>query len=262
MPKVHKYWALFSLSFMQGARNIKVLIGLSIFLLTCLIIFAHIWHVATHHSEKARFAPELLLWYIAFNQWVLVASQDVNLEIQEELQTGSLAYSMVRPISYLGAKFTESFGRLCAQLLFLGAVTFVFTALWTGCVPFSPLEGAVMVLFGFFAGALALIFQMVVGITCFWLQDSRPVSWVFEKLLFVFGGLLLPLACYPEWLQTVAHYTPFSIILGARSALVLDCSFEQIAFIAVAFLAWILVGLICLKALFASGMKILTVQGG
>ncbi len=115
MTKIDKYWAVFALHFIQGAKNSKALIGTSIFLLTCLVIFAHIWQAASHHAEIARYAPELLLWYIAFNQWILVASQDINIEIQEELQTGSLAYSMIRPISYLGMKFTQGLGRLSLE---------------------------------------------------------------------------------------------------------------------------------------------------
>ncbi|MCE5293600.1 MAG: ABC-2 family transporter protein [Chlamydiales bacterium] len=262
MTKIDKYWAVFALHFIQGAKNSKALIGTSIFLLTCLVIFAHIWQAASHHAEIARYAPELLLWYIAFNQWILVASQDINIEIQEELQTGSLAYSMIRPISYLGMKFTQGLGRLMAQNLFLGAVSLVFTALWTGHVPFSFGEGSAMFFVGIMASILSLIAQMIIGVCCFWLQDSTPLSWVFEKLLFVCGGLLLPLSCYPEWLQTAAHYTPFPCMLGNRSALVFDCRYDLFLDVCLSLGAWMIICTGILRLLFWRGMKILNVQGG
>jgi ABC-2 type transport system permease protein len=255
---LHKYWAVFCLSLIRGAKNYKMLIGLGIYLVTCLIIFAYLWEMAALHPDSTRYDPALLLWYIALNEWVLIAVPDVHREMEHELQSGSLAYSMVRPISYLGAKFAEGFGHLCVNLTFLGIITFGFTFFWTHELHFSIVD----IVFGLLAGMLGLVFQMLVGLSSFWFQDVSPISWIYEKLLFVFGGLMVPLSFYPDWMQTIARFSPASCILGARSALVFDCSLEQVGALFTSIFIWFFISVSLLCFAFLRGMKILNVQGG
>jgi len=258
VAKFQKYHALFCLTFWQAAKNRNMLIGLGVFTITCLVIFSHLWQVAAiGHLE-----PALLLWYIALNEWVLISIPDIHLDMQHELQSGSLAYSMVRPISYLLAKFSEGFAILTLQLLFLGVVTFAFTYFWTNLLPFNFSESLLVLFLGLMAGSLGLIFQMLVGLSSFWLQDVTPFSWVWEKLLYVFGGLILPLLCYPPLMQQIASYTPFPAILGARSALALDFSLQALIDVALSLALWLVLGILLLNFVFRRAMKILNVQGG
>ena len=39
------------------------------------------------------------------------------------------------------------------------------------------------------------------------------MMWSWSKLVFVLGGLFLPLEIYPDWLRALARYTPFSAML-------------------------------------------------
>ena len=34
--------------------------------------------------------------------------------------------------------------------------------------------------------------------------------WIYQKLAFIFGGMLIPLDFYPNWLQSLAKFLPFS----------------------------------------------------
>ena len=95
------------------------MIGLSIFLMTCLVIFAHLWKMAAAKTGIVPFTPRELLWYIAFNEWVLVSIPDTQEDMEEDLRTGRLAYLLPRPISYLGAIFAEAIGTLTVNLFFL-----------------------------------------------------------------------------------------------------------------------------------------------
>ena len=46
--------------------------------------------------------------------------------------------------------------------------------------------------------------------------------WVWQKLLFVFGGLMLPIRLYPPIMQRLAALTPFPDILAGPASFVLD----------------------------------------
>lgn len=257
-----KYLAIFKIAAIQALKNYKSLIGLSIFLITCLIIFAHLWKIAAARTGVVDLNPSQLLWYIAFNEWVLVAIPDVHEGMEEDLKSGRLAYLLPRPISYLGATFAEAAGTLSVNLFVLGCVTFLFTFWQTGSLPFSPTGLVIACIFGLMAGIVAIIFHMLIGLSAFWLNEVTPFYWIWEKLGFMLGGLMLPLAVYPSWLQTVASYTPFPVILGGRSALALDYSVGAVLNLAFATVVWGLIGLFGLLFVYRKGLRILNVEGG
>lgn len=120
---IKKYIAIFNHSFLHALKNYKALIGLSIFLITCLIIFSHLWKFAAAKTGAAIFSADQLLWYIAFNEWVLVSIPDPQDEVEQDLRSGRLAYLLPRPVSYLGSTFAEASGILTVNLLIMAILT-------------------------------------------------------------------------------------------------------------------------------------------
>lgn len=253
---------LFRFSCFDALKNPKSLLGLSIFLITCLIIFSHLWKVVTARLGVLHFDSEQLLWYIAFNEWVLVALPDTHESIEEDLRSGHLAYLLPRPISYLGATFAQAAGTLCVHLLVLGVVCFGFTWLFVGAPPLPPLGILLTLLFGLLAGLMTLLFLMGIGLAAFWLHEVSPLYWIWEKLLFMFGGLMMPLTLYPQWLQTVASFSPFPLILGTRSALALEFTIPKVLSLTLLLVTWSGLGLLALLLLYRRALKILNVEGG
>lgn len=262
MHKLEKYLAVFRISAEHALKNYKALIGLSIFLITCLIIFAHLWKIAAAKVGVVNLNPEQLLWYIAFNEWVLVSLPDIQDEMEHDLRSGRLMYLIPRPISYLGATFAEAFGKLCVNLLVLGIVTFSFTWLVVGSLPFHPAGLIVSIVFGILAGCVGIVLLMMIGLSAFWLQEVSPFHWVWEKLLFMLGGLILPLTVYPQWIQVIADLTPFPAILGERSALALDFSSGNVISLAISLIGWFIAGIIGMVFLYRRGLRILNIEGG
>lgn len=257
-----KYIALVNLSVVHGLKNIKSLVGLSLFMITCLIIFSHLWKIAAAKVGGMYFNPDRLLWYIAFNEWVLISIPDIQLDVEHDLKSGRLAYLLPRPISYLCSKLAEGIGVLLLNLFILGFVAFSFSWWWVGSLPFQPSVFYITLFLGILSGCTALIFQMLIGLSAFWLQDVAPFSWIWEKLLFVFGGLILPLSAYPLWIQKVAFWTPFSVILGERSALALEVNASHIFWVTASLIGWILIGSLCLVITYRKGLQILNIEGG
>ncbi len=254
---MQKYLKIFTLAVIHSLKNYKSLIGLSIFLIACLLIFANLWEIVAANSFNA----DQLLWYIAFNEWVLISLPDVQEEMEQDLRSGKLAYLLPRPISYLGAVFFEGLGLLCVNLLVLGVVAFSFTWIRIGAIPFDLKAFPLTLLIGFLAGCVGLIFHMLIGLSAFWLNHVEPFYWIWEKLLFTLGGLMLPLAAYPGWLQKIAYLTPFPAILGERSALAIDFSLWQAMNVTATLLIWGLAGLLSLLFLYRKGLQIVNIEG-
>lgn len=257
-----KYLKVFLISCRHTWRNKKALVGLSLFLIICLLIFAHLWEVISMKGGLTNMNSQELLWYIALNQWVLVAIPRTERVIESDFRSGNLAYLITRPISYLGYIFIESCGQALIYTTVLGIVTFSFTWFLVGSITFSGWGIVVALVSGFFATILGIIFKMNIGLLSFWMHDVDPVSWIWEKSLFALGGLLLPLSAYPIGWQIVAKYTPFSVILGGRSALALKHSEIASYELIIGLVFWIIFGGLLARVLYQRGLKIITVEGG
>ncbi len=94
------------------------------------------------------------------------------------------------------------------------------------------------------------------------MQEIDPFNWIWEKLLFILGGLILPLAIYPRWIQKIAYYTPFPAILGQRSSLAIDFSIAQVFNVTSSLIFWGILGLSCLFLFYRRGLQILNLGGG
>jgi ABC-2 type transport system permease protein len=257
-----KYFIFFHLGLIHTARNYKALIGLCIFLMTCLIIFDHLWKISVPQTGDLTFNAKHLLWYIAFNEWILISIPDIQIDMEHDFRSGRLSYLLPRPISYLGSAFAESLGVFFINFIVLGIVSFLFTYHAIENIPFDFSILVINIALGFLAGCVGMIFKMIVGLSAFWLQEVGPILWLWEKLLFMFGGLLLPLSIYPSWIRNIAVWTPFPAILGERSALALDFSSSEFFFVFIALLSWGIIGLSCLIYLYRKGLRIINVEGG
>ncbi len=257
-----KYLKVFSLSCRHTWHNKKALIGLALFLIVCLVIFANLWEVIARRRGLTAMNPQELLWYIALNQWILVAIPRTEKVIERDFRTGKLAYLIPRPMSYLGYVFVEGCGQAFVYMGVLGVISSVFTWAFVGPITISGWGLVVVFVSGLFALILGIILKMIIGLLAFWMHDVDPMAWIFEKSLFTLGGLLLPLSAYPPVWQAVAKYTPFSVILGGRSALALHYS-PVIAFELLAqLLLWIVLGCMMMGLLYRRGLKIISIGGG
>jgi len=257
-----KYVAVFRLAVVHSLKSWKGLIGLTLFLITCLVIFAHLWRAAAAKLGAVHLDPSQLLWYIALNEWVLIAIPDVRIDMERDLKSGRLAYLLPRPISYLGGVFAQGLGMLCVHLLILGSAAFLFTWWKLNAFPFDLASFVVLWALALLAGSVALIFQMAVGLSAFWIGDVGPFHWLWEKFLFALGGLIVPLSIYPIWIQKIAYCTPFPVILGQRSALALQWSAAEVVHIGITLFFWGVLGTSCLMLLYRRGLRILNLEGG
>jgi ABC-2 type transport system permease protein len=257
-----KYGTVFLFSVRQSLKDYKGLIGLNLFLVTCLVVFAHLWKVAAAKMGAMHLNQDELLWYIALNEWVLISLPSIEDNIEQDLRNGKLASQLPRPISYLGMTFCEGLGTLVVNLLFLGCTTFAFTWWRVGSLPCSEWGVLLFVGLGLCSAVVGLLFQMAVGLTAFWLQEVRPFSWIWEKCLFALGGLILPLAVYPNWIQKIAAWTPFPVVLGQRSALAIDFGFMPVLQLLIPLFVWIGVGVGILIILYQRGLRQINLEGG
>ena len=215
-----KHAAYARMAMAQGRRERAELYGRAVFFAVILGVFSSLWRAVGEAGMPSAGDPRALVWYLAATEWIMLSAPQIHLEIQEAIRRGDVVYRLGHPASYVMAEFAAGLGTLALRMPVLGVVAFGCAFAFTRWTP--PLTAvALFIPFGVGAAALLVAVHLWVGLLAFWLQDVRPVFWVTQKLMFVFGGLMLPLAMYPAVMQRIAAFTPFPVMLFAPASLVL-----------------------------------------
>jgi ABC-2 type transport system permease protein len=257
-----KYLAFARIAFLQETAQRGALLGRALFYIMVLLIFSHIWKALAANGVFTTQASAGMLWYLALTEWILLSVPLLHIEIERDVRSGDIAYQLSRPVSYLTMRIAEALGAFLFRLVVLGIVGFSFAWLYSGTLPEQPFGLFLAVPLGLLAGFVYSLFLASIGLSAFWLQDANPVSWVWQKLGFIFGGLIFPLSIYPEWLRSFSAWTPFYFLLfgPAQSAVTADSQLAIRSFLGLLF--WGFVALLLLRFLYLKGQSQLQVNGG
>ncbi len=186
-------------------------------------IWASLWHIVPAATlARVSLSYEQLVWYFTLTEIVVFSLGHCYRQIEEDIASGALATAFIRPVSYIALTLAEELGRM---IVTLGGFTLPSVALAWALTGQLPLEPAMIVflpvtLAG--GGAIVLGVQMLVGLSAAWLGTARPVFFITQKLIFVLGGMIVPLTAYPDLLRKLAWATPFPAMLYAPASLILD----------------------------------------
>ena len=256
-----KYAAFSRISVVLASRERGELYGRVAFFAVILGVFSSLWHAVAEAGMPVAADPKALVWYLAATEWIVLSAPSIHLDIQDAIRRGDVVYRLGQPASYLLAEFAASLGLLAVRAPLLGVTGFVCALAFTGSVP--PLQAlAILVPFALLAAALMTALYLSIGLLAFWLQDVSPVYWVWQKLMFVLGGLMLRLQLYPEFVQRIAAFTPFPVLLSGPASFVLPVASVSPATLARDFVIWSSATALIVRWIFARATRALTVNGG
>jgi ABC-2 type transport system permease protein len=68
---------------------------------------------------------------------------------------------------------------------------------------------------------------VLIGMAAFFVEEVRPIYWIYSKLLMSVGGMFLPLDMFPDWLRRLSNWLPFRLVIyaPARTFVAFDSDF-------------------------------------
>lgn len=236
--------------------------GLAVSVLFYVIVVAALsglWRAAAAHHPVVGYSAVALTWYIATSEASICAIQ-IRLieEIGNDIAAGTVAVELLRPISVVTVRIAMQTGRALARLACLIACGALFALLVAGR---PPNAGAALLAVPSLVLAVAanLSLQHAVAAMAFWVRDARSAWFIYQKFIFILGGMLLPLEVLPSALHTVALKLPFMAMAYAPARLA-SGHFEPGLLLVQAL--WLVVMLGAATAAFAAGQRRLQVVGG
>jgi len=258
---IAKYAAFSRVAMAQVRHERGDLAGRVAFFAVILGVFSSLWRAAAEAGLPMGADPKQLLWYLAITEWITLSTPQIHLDIQETIRGGDVIYRLGRPASFVLGELATGLGLLAVRLPVLG-LTAVVCAFWfTGWVP-PVATVAIVVPFGIAGAVLLTALHVWIGLLAFWMQDVSPVYWVCQKLLFVLGGMMLPLHLYPEVVQRLAALTPFPALLAAPASFVFGAGLLAPAALAARLALWCVMVALGMRWTFTRAVRVLTINGG
>jgi ABC-2 type transport system permease protein len=217
-----KYGAITITNLQNQLAYVWDALGRAVFIILIMFVFVQLWSAAYASQGATEIAGLTLadtIWYFLIAEMVELGKFRHDQRISDEVKDGSIAYTLNRPYNYLAYHFFNGLGETVVKmvLIFLLGLPIVLWYAGPTTISWPALPAVLLVVFL----ALVLDFCMAssIGQMAFVTEDTFSFRLIYQKLMFILGGLLIPLDFLPEWLRRIARLLPFSQVTYAPAKL-------------------------------------------
>ena len=144
--------------------------------------------------------------------------------------------------------------------MFMGIVLVV------GNVFIVPLEISLFsmpfILIAMFLGIIInLLIRIGISLISFWIEDSHPFHWVYDKMILILGTLL-PIEMFPVFLRPIIKCLPTYVVMYGPAKLIVDFNLNSFKTIIIAQIIYLVVVSGIISVMYNKGVKKLNVNGG
>jgi ABC-2 type transport system permease protein len=260
-----KYGAISLANLQNQLAYVWDVAGRSAMIVFFMFIFTKLW-TAVYESQSATEIAGLTLantiWYFLIAEVMELGKPRHDIRISEEVKDGSIAYTMVRPYNYLGYHFANGLGEAGVRmgLVFLLGLPVVLYYAGLPTVDLRNIPAVLLVV------ALAFLLDFfvfsIIGLLAFVTEDIFSFRLIYQKLVFILGGLMIPIDFLPDWLQRIARVLPFSLTTYAPAKLFVAFDTAQFRQIVITQVAWLVIIGAILYRQYRWASRRLVVNGG
>jgi len=206
----------------------------------------------------------MVIWVLALSQAFFVSHRTRMFikRISEDVKTGNIAYSLNKPYSFPLFSLATNFGVFFSSFFFILVIGSLVAFLIAGSIKvtfFGIAAGFVLALFG---ALLNNVISMIIAFFAFWTEETSAFRWWYDKIHWIFGGVFIPISLFPEQLQKIAEFLPFSHLFYTPAAMIVNFDFNKFVYFLSIQLGWILVFILFLSFEYRLGVKKISVSGG
>jgi ABC-2 type transport system permease protein len=258
-----KYSAITRINLQSNLAYIGEFAYRSIFIVLILYVFVQLWRTTysvTGTNQIAGLTLSDTIWYLVMTETIMLSKMRFAGKIAEEVKDGSLAYTIGRPYSYLLYHFFYGIGDTLLRMVINFVAGSILVTLLVGPMPATNLPAV------FVSVMLAIILDFcingLIGLMAFFTEDVDSFTLIYQKILFILGGMMLPLDFLPGWLRDISLALPFNYAVYAPSRLFVEFAGARWLSVIAGQSIWILAFAGLLGLMFRAGMRRVSINGG
>ena len=179
------------------------------------VIMLSVWLKVGQSGTGLPYTPnELVTYYLALSFTGMITAAWLAWVIDEQVRNGQLSPYLLKPVSYVLFLAADTIAEKVFRLLYIVPMIVLLAVFFHAHVLFSAGQLGLFLIALFLAAALASVFNVMLGLLCFWLADVRPVLSISNLLHTIFSGGIIPLAFFPGVLGLIAQWMPYRFMLS------------------------------------------------
>jgi len=259
-----KYWAICKTELTISLAYPGEVAARSLSIVIFLWVFTQLWRATYRAAGQATVAGLTLretLWYLALAEAIVLSKPRLSTRVAEAVRDGSIAYLLNKPYNFILYQMAVGLGDSVVRLAFNALAGGALTWLLSGPPPDA--RGWPLALVAVAAAWLIdFCLSAAIGLAAFVTEDIAAFEWIYSKVQYILGGLLIPLDFFPAWLRSIALAMPFAYTVYGPARLFVDPALGRFAALLGAQLAWLVVLGLALALLYRRGTRALAVNGG
>ena len=174
-------------------------------------VLAMVWRAATKANGGAilGYSTAALTWYVCTSEAVTISMNNrLMADVGIDIVSGAVAVELLRPVSVLTQRIATELGTVLPRLVICALTGAAFASVLDGGPP-NMIALALAVPSMLMAVTINIVAQHAFASASFWIRETGAAWFLYQRLVFMHGGMLIPLQLLPQWLHSIALATPF-----------------------------------------------------
>lgn len=231
-----------------------------------MFIFLNLWKYMYSDSSKVinGYTMEQMIWYVLIAEALWFGSRNKSLtkQISNDIKSGNIAYNINKPYNYIFYIISKHLGEITIKFIAFTIIGTILGHIFVGPIQNFNLINLPLILITVLLGILInSIIRIAISVISFWIEDSTPFHWVYDKLILVIGTLF-PIEMFPKILQPILKCTPIMAVTYGPAKLLINFSIGNFVEIITGQAIYLIATFSIVMFLYERGVKKLNVNGG
>ena len=231
-----------------------------------MFIFLNLWEYIYSDSSQIinGYTFKQMVWYVLITEvmWFGTRNKILTNEISNDIKNGNIAYNINKPYNYMIYIISKHLGKITIKSILFWLVGIVIGLIFVGPIDNFNFAYIPLIIVAVIMGILInSIIRISISVLSFWIEDSTPFHWVYDKFILVLGTLF-PVEMFPGVLSNIMKYTPIYVVSYGPTKLIIDFSIENFIKIMLAQIIYLAITMAIALFLYNKGVRKLNVNGG
>ena len=261
-----KYLFIYKATLIENLNYVLNIIFRFINFILMMFIFLNVWQYIYADNSKLinGYTIEQMIWYVLITEvlWFGSRNKILTKEISQDIKTGNIAYNINKPYNYVYYIIAKHLGEITIKMILFAIVGIIIGICFVGPIENFNFANIPFLLITVFFGILInSVIRITISLISFWIEDSTPFHWVYDKMILVLGTLF-PIEMFPKILQPIIKCTPIFVVTYGPAKLIINFTIENFIKISIAQIIYLVISILIIGILYNKGVKKLNVNGG
>jgi len=261
---ISKYYKIFTVTLSNRFAYGGELLIRTAFLVIIMFIFSHLWKAVYESGANniEGFTYKDIIWYLIITETLIISKGRPENKIDEEVKSGNIAYMLNKPYNYIVFQLSMCLGETLPQFLLNLSIGSMVVYFMVGGINISPLTILPIIFIILLANIMEFLIKISIGLSAFWVEDINMAALIYQKIIFVLGGMLIPFEFFPPLFKKIALAMPFGYMVYYPAKLVVKFDWTTCGEIIKGQMIWLLIFSIITGLIYSFGSRRLNINGG